>query len=297
MHRAEVVRRLRIDDRTWVMAISLLSLCIGVGMVSPVAWGVLAPRPAFSLAAFSWLALTRLSQQNPDTETDFPRTLLPALAVLQVLHAYPVAGSQLGWSTVLLMVVGAMCIANGARGLLASIRVASPRGPSTLLGSVGAAALILFLGTDYLYRPWEQARSTYKELTPLMLHGASRIVVRPLRAERFREISAALKTRCTAVVMLPGMNSFYLWSNVEPPTGFNATAWMFMFSDELQQRIVDRVEHIDGLCLLRNRPQEALWARPRAFREGPLLRFMSRGFEQIDRFGPFELSRRNAPKS
>jgi hypothetical protein len=90
------------------------------------------------------------------------------------------------------------------------------------------------------------------------------------------------------------MNSFYLWSGQNPPTDLNATGWMTLFSDDLQRRVVDELEPIEDLCLLRNRSIEALWTGSDPSPRGPLLRFMGHGFTLVATFGSYELLKRGA---
>jgi hypothetical protein len=56
----------------------------------------------FSMLAFAWLAM--LPTRKDDHKYQFAKALIVSLAVAQSLHAYPVAGSQVGWSTFLLAV-------------------------------------------------------------------------------------------------------------------------------------------------------------------------------------------------
>src|SRR5436190_4431957 len=64
--------------------------------------------------AWVWLLPTRPGTRP---ETEFSRRLIPALAVLQSLHAYPVAGSQIAFSSFLLLPLAAISFDNGARDI------------------------------------------------------------------------------------------------------------------------------------------------------------------------------------
>jgi hypothetical protein len=65
-------------------------------MVFSVIGSITGPRALIDLTCFAWVALIQ-PPGKPDEETQFARLLLPPLAVLQALHVFPVAGSQLSW--------------------------------------------------------------------------------------------------------------------------------------------------------------------------------------------------------
>jgi hypothetical protein len=97
--------------------------------------------------------------------------------------------------------------------------------------------------------------------------------------------------------MLPGMNSFYLWTGQDPPSHFNVGYWTAFFGDRLQERLVHRFEKIDGLCLLRNNTIEKFWTQGKVPNDGPLLAFVGSGFQPIAVFGDYELLRRMHPSA
>ena len=70
-----------------------------------------------SMLPFVWVALAATTTDGRGGRFAFARLLLPCLAALQGLHAYPVAGSQTLLSVVLVVPVGALAVANGVRGI------------------------------------------------------------------------------------------------------------------------------------------------------------------------------------
>ena len=108
-----------------------------VGRTLPID-AVASPGYEFGLLAFAWVALLPVDGGENDRRSTFAQTLLAPLAVLEALHAYPVAGSQVAWSTFLLVPVGLVCVGNGARGLLAAAG-AEWRGTVVATGAVLAA--------------------------------------------------------------------------------------------------------------------------------------------------------------
>src|SRR5260221_4690105 len=62
--------------------------------------------------SLAWIA-TRARRDEPN---QYVRLLLPALAVLESLHAYPVAGTQLSLAALLMIPVGAVVFHDGITG-------------------------------------------------------------------------------------------------------------------------------------------------------------------------------------
>lgn len=275
--------------------IALLSLLIGLEMALSVAGKTVLFNVSFftgyqfGLLSFVWVALI---PQRGDRDTSFGRLLLPPLAVLQALHAFPVAGSQIAWSTFLLIPVGALCIANGARGLAAELTGQRERRAFGAIAVAAAAILLVVLVNIQLRQPLNEARAGYDANVSLGLPGAENVHVSPEEAERYRQITKAIDADCNSLLMLPGMNSFYLWSGLEPPTGYNATGWMTLFDDAHQEHVVEATRSIRGLCLLRNQPLAEGWSGGEV-PDGPLVSYLSHGFKPIAGFeGNYELLRR-----
>jgi len=282
----------------WRPLLSIFSILIGIeialstiGKTLPVdTFGL--PGFQFDMLAFAWVALA-VSTPSP-ANTTFGRALLPPLAVMQALHAYPVAGSQVGWSTFLLIPVGLLCVANGARGLSEALE-APGRRVALAWGAVVAAILVVFVANATLRRPLRDYRALYDITVPLNLPGARDVRLSPEWADLYRSVTAEINKYCRAFVTLPGLNSFYFWTRQEPPTGSNATAWTTLFDDARQRRVVVGTRRIPNLCLLEHEPQALGWSAGRPL-EGPLVRYLKRGFEPITTIGDYRLLRRERPE-
>jgi hypothetical protein len=245
----------------------------------------------FTLLPFVWVALLVTVPGDRPTPS-FARLLLPLLAVLQALHAYPVAGSQTLLAVVLLIPVGALCVANGVLGLR---RLVAATDALALTGL--AVLLVLVLGwftvNVYLREPLKAARGGYHSSAPnaLNLPGAHDIHVGSVEeAEMYEDIAAAVRKECAATQMEPGMDSFYLWADQEPPS-LTATGWETLFDDEAQEQVIEDIAPIEGLCLLRNKERAAGWG----LGEGPLVKYLEHGFTLIGKWGEYELLRREGP--
>ncbi len=288
-------RRREAFEPVWSALVSAVSVAVGVELILSVigktlpADSVTTPGYPFALLAFSWVALVRV--RRPDPERSFAVLLLPLLAVLQALHAFPVAGSQMGWSTFLLAPVGAICVANGVRGLAGALGDRIERRAVAGAAAGAAAVLLVFVANVTVREPLRADRAVYRSEASLGLPGASRVRLPDEQIRAFRHVTAAIDRNCPAFLTLPGMNSFYIWTGQEPPTGFNATAWPGLLDDAHERRVVEAVSSIDGLCLLRNEALAALWGDGGSS-PGPLVRFLGRGFRPIARVDQYELLKR-----
>jgi hypothetical protein len=282
----------------WVALTSLAGILIGAEMaLSVIGRTVLFDATTFagyqlSFLAFAWIALVPRADGEEDGAA-FARLFLPPLAVLQALHAFPVAGSQVQWSAFLLIPVGAICVANGVRGLAASVSGAGERRALAALGAVSVAVVMLVLVNIQLRQPLREARAAYDGSVSLGLPGATRVRLSQPEVQLYQEVTAAIDDHCRSFVMLPGMNSFYLWTQQDPPTGFNATGWPTLFDQAHQRRVIDETRAIKGLCLLENEPLAKGWGAGK-IPNGPLVRYLHRGFRPIAAFGDYKLLKREA---
>jgi hypothetical protein len=279
----------------WRAGLGVFSILVGVELaLSPIGKALpfdTSDLPAYqiSLLAFAWVGLVPAPGAGPAGA--FARLLLPPLAVMQALHAYPVAGSQLLWSSFLLIPVGALCVASGVRNLSAVLGEGQERRAALALGAVAALALTLFVADTTVRKPLRDYRAHYDALVPLGLPGAERVRVGAPEAELYQEVTAAIDASCRAFVMLPGMDSFYFWADQRPPSGYNATGWPTLYDDAAQRHVIEDIRSLRGLCLLENQALAGGWS---AGREdgGPLIRYLGQGFEPIATVDTYRLLRR-----
>jgi hypothetical protein len=276
---------------------SVLSILVGIEMALAL-MGESLPFDSISAAAyqlsllgFAWVALIPAPGASP--ATSFARLLLPPLAVLQALHAFPVAGSQLFWASFLQIPVGALCVAGGARGLAASLPPGQERRAALAFGVLAAVVLTGFVANKTLRVQLRENRAVYDAAVPLDLPGASRVRAGEPEVALMRAISKGIDANCNSLVMLPGMDSFYFWTRQEPPSGFNATGWPTLFDDDAQRHVIEDTRSLEGLCLLRNLPLAEGWGE--GIPPGPLVRYLHRGFVSLGQDGDYELLRRDGP--
>lgn len=279
---------------TWTAVTSVLGIGVGLAMALSVNGklvfvDVSFPGFQFGMLAFAWVALLAAPGEDRPA-VSFARLLLPLLAVLQALHAFPVAGSQTLWSTFLLIPVGALCVANGVRGLAAVLDEEAERRALGAFGALAALGLTLFVANTYLRQPYDNNRAAFASGIHLDLPGAESVRLGQGEVDLYRQVSAAIDRNCDSLLMLPGMDSFYVWTELEPPS-YTATGWPTLFDDAHQRRVIDDTASIEGLCLLRNFPLADGWGGG-TIPPGPLVSYLERGFQPLAKFGDYELLRR-----
>lgn len=246
-------------------------------------------------APFAWVAA--IAPAGSRFSNGFLRVLIPALAVLQALHAFPVPGSQLAWSQFLFVLVGGVCIADGARELSSAGEVLRPRLPSWR--HVVTAAVLVFC-VWFALKPLRRYAGTvdtaYDVGVPLVLPGAERMRLLPERVAQLEGLVNGIQTKCQTFLTMPGLNSLYLWSEQPVPTTLSGP-WTFFLTAEEQREIVADVREESSLCVVRKPDLLEFWAGFSGDRvpPRPLVRFIRRDFEPYRNYSGYLLETRRAP--
>jgi hypothetical protein len=280
----------------WLAIWSVFAIVVGVTMALSVTGQVLPFNDSsltgfqLSMLPFVWVALL-VTTPGESAPFGFARLLLPLLAVLQGLHGYPVAGSQTLLSVVLLVPVGALCVANGVRGIARLTEVGPDRVALAGFAVLATAILGWFVVNTFLRAPLKQARGVYHTTPALDLPGSHSMHVYNLEEkELYEDVADGIKENCAATLMEPGMDSFYLWSEQEPPS-FTATGWETLFDQEHQEKVIEATSSTKDLCLLRNKALAAGWGES----DGLLVKYLEHGFQPLESWNEYELLRRDGP--
>jgi hypothetical protein len=220
----------------------------------------------------------------------FTRTLIAALATLEMLQAYPSAGSQVIWSATLLIIVGGICIGDGM-AVLSDLGTAwRPEFPVwRSVSAIPVTAFVVCLCVGPVDSQYSYVRQSYRAGVPLDLPGASRLQIPAEQASTLRRLSASLQRRCQTFLTLPGLGSLYLFSEEEPPTQRNVTVWMYYFDADEQRDIVRQAQQFHPLCAVRDRNLLNFWRQASGpIPSRPLYRFINRDFRVARTFGEYE---------
>jgi hypothetical protein len=264
------------------------------------AYPLLSRRPLAVSLPLLWLAL--LSRpRDAEIDRDIGRSLLVAVAVLQALHAYPVAVTQVAWATFLFIPAGAVAIAEGWRTTVAMLGRLLPASVPRAAGAVALAGVLAALGVRSVDQE-QRMRAAYQAGVPLDLPGAERILVTPHQAAIYQQLTQSLTAHCGTFVSMPGMNSLYLFSRLPPPTMLNATLWVALFTPAQQAVITDRLSRLTvPVCAVRRQargqvtePRSAAGSAPDS-EAAPLVRYIEREFVTLYAIDGYEFMIRRPP--
>ena len=249
---------------------------------------LLMPNSIFLLALpLAWVAVR--GPEQVDDPAAYSRLLLPALATLESLQAYPFAGTQLTLAAFCLIPVGAITLGDGIRQLRAagaqgrvSMRAIGSVAPAT--AAINVAILLLFAIT---------AVAGFRTNTPLGVPGAELIRLPVGSASQLRMLVATVDRECSSFVTFPGMNSFYTWTGEAPPTRLRFEVWWLFVDDATQRSIVQQLSTQPRLCVIRNQRLIDFWAGGHPVPDTPLVDFIGRQFTPEGSFGDYELLVRN----
>jgi hypothetical protein len=242
--------------------------------------------PLGPLAALPLLWLARVGGAPAAGGAELGRRLLVAMAVLQSLHAYPVAGSQVAWATFLFIPVGALLLVDGWRETAEALARPTWRRAAGAVLAAGALAGVAGSVAETAAR----LGAGYATGVPLGLPGAEAIRVPAGQARLYRLLARQLAARCTTFVTMPGLNSLYLFTGIEPPTRRNATLWSALLGDREQADIAARLARWPTpVCAVR-RPS------PDFDRfETPLTRYIREGFVTVFTVGEYAVMVQRRP--
>ena len=265
-----------------------LRLAAGLAMWMAVP-GILPVRLGFYFAPLAWVAALPPAGVADAPALAFARRFLPLLAVLQTLHAYPVARSQVQWGAFLLVPVAAICVFDGARQVGAWIaRYDAPR-VSRLIAAT-ACVLSLLLAAAPVVKTFRSSRRESLTNEPLGLPGAKHLRLPSAQASQLRRVVRMVNDHgCRTFIGAPGMGSFFFWTRRDPPTGLNATRWGYLFDRQMQERVVRDVARVDALCVIERGNVLSLWARESGVHPSPLAEYLLSSFVQVERDGIYGL--------
>ena len=220
---------------------------------------------------------------RPAAEAGLPGIILwtASLALPQVLHAYPVAGSQLGWGTFLLLpvlVAGLAGAFEALPGLLPRTGRWVPRAGWSLFVLVGCAqlALLLYTGID-----------RYRTSRPLGLPGAEDIRGGDVARETVRTLTLNASVHADVLFSRPGMFSYNLWSGVPTPTTQNATHWFWLLDEPAQAAIIARLSAVPRSAIITSDSLDEFLASIHVPMKGPLQSFIQAHYRSLFNLGPF----------
>lgn len=224
---------------------------------------------SFGLAA-TWLFVLPLDE---DRATQPARAWLGLLLVPQALHAYPVAGSQIGWGTFLWMPLAAL-------GLYDAYRVYSPwwRAPQRLIARIVAGTLLVGV-TARCAQVAGIGIQRMQDSDALGLAGAENLRLPESFTTMMRTFAQNAAVHADVLFSMPGMHSLHLWTDVPPPTTINATVWFTLLSPERQEAIRAKLEASPRSMIVVQRGVLAFLEKDHITTDTPLSRWIKDNYE------------------
>jgi hypothetical protein len=253
----------------------------------------IAPDAAFSLAMpLAWVAALPPAVDISGSRERLVRVLIPSLAILSCLLAYPVAGSQVALGSILLVLCGAICVADG----WALLAAWGPRASSNPVGApLVALGVALALGTTYQYivQPLQASHDGYRASIALQVPSAARLHLNPAQASAIDRVVALVRSRCHTLISLPGMYSFNIWTGLPTPSPLTGEQpyWLVLTYGQ-QTKVLEAAVASRGLCAVRNDSLAAAYGgAPLA---SPLVNYIDRDFVPIGEFAPYTVEVRRS---
>jgi hypothetical protein len=224
---------------------------------------------------------------SPDRVDPYVRLLLPSLALMESLQAYPVAGTQNSIASLGIVFAGAITINDGIGQLRAK---AAGHTRSRLLGVAGfvpSAALIVTVAVSTLWA-W-LAVTGYAAGLPLGLPGAGLLRLPAQQQADLRALSASIRRDCNSFITMPGLPSLYVWTGQQAPVLLYDSTWIYVLDGAQQQAMVDQVRNVPGMCVVKNDAVVNFWAEGRPVPRGPLIDFIESSFTVSGYYGDYAL--------
>lgn len=248
--------------------------------------------PSLALAValpLAWVAAVPVTGEEVSPGGRFVRVLLPALAVLQGLHAYPIAAHQLSWSLFLFVPAGAVCLADGISEIRTHPLVAADLRRTRVPAALAATAMLTAVVVGGFALPVRRATNLYRSSESLMLPGTERIRVPTVQAVAYRRLTQRIREQCPSFITYPGLASLHIFTGRPAPTGQNVTSWMYLFDEKRQRRVVEDVRDIRGLCVIRFQLGIDFWRSNRPLPQRALVRYIDRNFTSASNADGFEI--------
>jgi hypothetical protein len=183
--------------------------------------------------------------------------MLAALAVTQVMHAYPDPGTQVTWGLWVAAFCGVVTIADGVTELAtASVDQVVVRRTTTALACAALVAVPLVIphglgDVEYPGRQFVDWIRQYRDDVHVGFPGTGPLRATALADAIDRPVVNTLRRNCDTFIALPDAPQFYVEANLRPLTGFNTVEFENRLTRSEQRAVLRAVGTSDQrVCLL-----------------------------------------------
>lgn len=274
----DIRNRGELSRRCWgVIVVARSASVIGL-MIFALRWP--SPWGAFTLLDYALPLLPLwLIPRNRDAGSRFSiETWLAFIAVFQALHAYPVAGSQIGWGCYLII---PLFVAGAARSLQATESTQFRYQNTVAAATLAVAGL---LGTlSMVQTGWAR----YQSSRPLPFAGTTDLRLDDRTRAALTSLVQNISVHGDLLFSRQGMYSFNIWSETPTPTSRNATHWFWLLDQSEQQAVIDALQDEPRAVFVVNEPLDTLLNDLNVPVEGPLQAFVQSSFVEAFRLGGY----------
>ena len=240
-----------------------------LNFLPPFAWLVLLPLAPKVRGDIRAADVRNVTPTDEQARCAFSRIFLAFLAVVLPLTVYPIPGTQVAMGSLPLLVILILTLSDASWQT-------SLRSDDALLLRRGLAFVTVLCLAAMIGRSTQLSRQ-YSRYQPLDLNGASRLRLPPGFVQQVHWINDQLSDRASTFVCLQsGFNSLYLWFQIDPPTGLNATTWQSLLRDDQQQEVVEQLKAAPRPVVVWNTGEDPPTEKP-----GPLRAFVEKNFRPV----------------
>jgi len=211
------------------------------------------------------------------------------LAVLQSLHAYPVAGEQRYWATVTIFVPVVIALWAGLARL--DVWRAAGGGSRAVVVAAGVALFVVAIGSSP-QTLWHE----YLNSAPLGVPGARLIRTNAETARPIQKLTDIVRTECDTFYSAPGFDSLYVYTRLPTPTGLLSNSPGALTASE-QGEVASQLAALQAegkrVCMVTDSRRIGQWLS--AYGDGPLGRALESYQREVGHSGPFTVSVHGVP--
>jgi hypothetical protein len=174
------------------------------------------------------------------------RICISMASVFLILGAYPIPGSQLAFSSVLLVVVALGCLQDALADLRTDPELNSlgPLAPGVML------IMLLSLGIGIHRTVGFQIEHYWAQSIGTEFPGAKWLRLSTSQGQKLTKLVRQIQAECSGFVAIPSMSSLYFWANMRPLTWWNQTVWPYYLTPSMQNDIVLALEAETSPCVV-----------------------------------------------
>ena len=229
-------------------ALGLLKIMAGTGLLFAFSFN-----HALALAGsllFMWLLIFDTRPMSDSAYSN--RLLLALLCPFFSLQLFPMAGEQVDWAALLPASAAAVLLGDGLNCIdRDSLTLHLPRWARLVAGGTGSVLVILLFlfGGGIAMQHYKQ----WRDAQPLNLPGTLWLRLPPAETARLTGTVSELRRNCRAVLTVPGLYSFSLWSGVPSIEEQPINTWPFLWPDKIQKNELPKLRRQGQGCVLVSR--------------------------------------------